>query len=53
MQNIIPLSTPVYEGRENDNVLHALRLKQISTAGSFIEDFEDEIENRLGPSMFL
>ncbi|MCH6236635.1 DegT/DnrJ/EryC1/StrS family aminotransferase [Cognataquiflexum rubidum] len=44
----IPLSTPVFDGYENDFVLQAIGTKQISTAGNFITDFEDKIKNRLG-----
>lgn len=44
----IPLSVPVFDGNENDFMLQAIRSNQISTAGNFINDFEDQIKNRLG-----
>ncbi|MCL6260030.1 DegT/DnrJ/EryC1/StrS family aminotransferase [Aquiflexum sp. TKW24L] len=44
----IPLSTPIFDGNENDFVLQAIGTKQISTAGDFINDFEKTIKNSLG-----
>ena len=48
MLNPIPLSTPVFDGNENDFVLQALGSNQISTAGNNITNFEEEIKKRLG-----
>lgn len=44
----IPLSVPVFDGKENDFVFHAIESKQISTAGNYINDFEDQVKDRLG-----
>jgi dTDP-4-amino-4,6-dideoxygalactose transaminase len=48
MQKSIPLSSPLFDGSENEFVLQALGLKQISTAGNYINDFEEKIKERLG-----
>jgi dTDP-4-amino-4,6-dideoxygalactose transaminase len=46
MLKSIPLSTPVFDGNENSFLLKALESNQISTAGKFISDFEEEIKKR-------
>lgn len=48
MLNSIPLSIPVFDGNENDFIIQAIKSNQISTAGNFISEFEEEIKNRLG-----
>ncbi|MCH6198341.1 DegT/DnrJ/EryC1/StrS family aminotransferase [Aquiflexum sp. LQ15W] len=48
MLKSIPLSTPVFDGNENSFLLKALESNQISTAGKFISDFEEEIKKRTG-----
>jgi len=50
MLKFIPLSTPFFDGNENSFFLQALESNQISTAGKFIIDFEEEIKKRIGGS---
>jgi dTDP-4-amino-4,6-dideoxygalactose transaminase len=44
----IPLSTPVFDGDEDNFTLQALQSNQISTSGKFITDLEEEIKRRMG-----
>lgn len=48
MLKSIPLSSPVFNGNENNFSLEALESNQISTAGKFINEFEEEIKKRIG-----
>ncbi|MCR9015477.1 DegT/DnrJ/EryC1/StrS family aminotransferase [Aquiflexum gelatinilyticum] len=48
MLKSIPLSTPVFNGNENNFSIEALDSNQISTAGKFINEFEEEIKKRIG-----
>lgn len=47
MEKFIPLSVPNIQGRELEYVTHALKSEWVSTAGSYILDFEKRMEEYL------
>lgn len=46
MAQFIPLSTPVFDINEKENILNAIDLCQLATSGEFIEGFEEAIQKR-------
>jgi dTDP-4-amino-4,6-dideoxygalactose transaminase len=46
MEKFIPLSTPVFEDREKQNILNAINAGKLATSGEFIEGFEEAIQER-------
>lgn len=50
MEHFIPLSVPNLKGNEIDYVTRALKSEWVSTAGSFISDFELSLANYVGVS---
>ncbi len=48
MEQYIPLSVPNLKGRELEYVTHAVETEWVSTAGSYITDFENEIKKYVG-----
>ncbi|WP_373495724.1 DegT/DnrJ/EryC1/StrS family aminotransferase [Aquiflexum sp.] len=46
MAKFIPLSTPVFDENEKDNILNAISIGKLATSGDFIEGFEEAIQQR-------
>ncbi|WP_194973862.1 aminotransferase class I/II-fold pyridoxal phosphate-dependent enzyme [Aquiflexum lacus] len=46
MAKFIPLSTPVFDGEEKENILNAINAGKLATSGEFIEGFEEAIQQR-------
>jgi len=46
MEKFIPLSIPVFEENEKQNILNAISAGQLATSGKFIEGFEEAIQKR-------
>ncbi len=47
MQKPIPLSSPIFDGRENELIQKAVQSGQIATTGAFIEKFESKFSQKL------
>lgn len=46
MAKFIPLSTPVFDEDEKENILNAINAGKLATSGEFIEGFEEAIQQR-------
>ncbi|WP_373521475.1 DegT/DnrJ/EryC1/StrS family aminotransferase [Aquiflexum sp.] len=46
MAKFIPLSTPVFDKDEKENILDAINAGKLATSGKFIEGFEEAIQQR-------
>lgn len=46
MAKYIPLSTPVFDEDEKENILNAINAGKLATSGEFIEGFEEAIQHR-------
>jgi len=46
MEKFIPLSIPVFEENEKQNILNAISAGKLATSGEFIEGFEEAIQER-------
>ena len=48
--NMIPLSVPNFEGNEEKYVLDAVHQGWVSTAGAYVNEFENKLAGYLGVS---